>query len=133
MLERGLCARSAMEKRRYLSRAQRRHPFVQDATVGDISMSDIPTITSAEEEAALEAAGTDIVEAELEVEDWEREKTKMYATIFFNSLIIVILTVGTILLRTSAQDLSSRFMSLLEIVIGAIFGITATQITSASA
>ncbi len=112
---------------------QRRHPSVQDARAGDTSMSDIPTITSAEAEAALEAAGTDKVEAELEVEDWEREKTKMYATIFFNSLIIVILTVGAILLRTSAQDLSSRFMSLLEIVIGAIFGITATQITSASA
>lgn len=96
-------------------------------------MSDIPTITSAEKEAALEAAGTDMVEAELEVEDWEREKLKMFATIAFNIIIIVILTLGTILLRTSAQDLSSRFMSLLEIVIGAVFGITATQVTSASA
>jgi hypothetical protein len=99
----------------------------------DTSMSDIPTITSAEAEAALEAAGIENEEMELEVEDWEREKTKMYATIFFNLLIIVLLTIGTILLRTSAQDLSSRFMSLLEIVIGAVFGITATQVTSASA
>lgn len=96
-------------------------------------MSDIPTITSAEAEAALEAAGIENEEMELEVEDWEKEKIKMFATIFFNLLIIIILTVGTIFLRTSAMDLSSRFMSLLEIVIGAVFGITATQVTSASA
>ena len=112
---------------------QRRHPFAQDATAGDTSMSDIPKISSAQKEAAIEAAGTDTVEAELEVEDWEREKLKMFATIAFNLLIIVILTFGTLFLRTSAVDLSSRFMSLLEIVIGAIFGITATQVTSASA
>ena len=95
-------------------------------------MSDIPTITSAEVEAALEAAKIENEEMELEVEDWERERTKMYATLFFNILIIGILTVGTIYLRTSAQDLSSRFMSLLEMIIGAIFGITATQLSSAS-
>ena len=112
---------------------QRRHPSVQDAMAGDTSMSDIPTITSAEAEAALEAAGIENEEMELEVEDWDKEKIKMYATIFFNLLIIIILTLGTILLRTSAVDLSSRFMSLLEIVIGAVFGITATQVTSASA
>lgn len=112
---------------------QRRHPSVQDATARDTSMSDIPTITSAEAEAALEAAGIENEEMELEVEDWDKEKIKMYATIFFNLLIIIILTLGTIYLRTSAVDLSSRFMSLLEIVIGAVFGITATQVTSASA
>jgi len=111
---------------------QRCHPIVQDATAGGTSVSDIPTITSAEVEAALEAAGIEDEERELEVEDWERERTKMYATLFFNVLIIGILTVGTIYLRTSSQDLSSRFMSLLEMIIGAIFGITATQVSSAS-
>jgi len=68
-------------------------------------------------------------ERELEREEssreWRIEIYKMLASLAINVFVIVVLAVGA--LNTTA-DLSSRFMSLLEIVIGAIFGVTATQI-----
>lgn len=57
---------------------------------------------------------------------WKMEIAKMLATLVLNLIVITILVWGA--LNTSAE-LSTRFMSLLEIVIGAIFGVTATQIT----
>ncbi len=57
---------------------------------------------------------------------WTMEIAKMLATLALNVFVIAILIYGA--LNTTAE-LSTRFMSLLEIVIGAIFGVTATQIT----
>lgn len=57
---------------------------------------------------------------------WNMEIAKMLATLALNLTVIAVLVLGA--LNTSAE-LSTRFMSLLEIVIGAIFGVTATQIT----
>ncbi len=57
---------------------------------------------------------------------WTMEIAKMLATLAFNLVVIAVLVWGG--LNTTAE-LSTRFMSLLEIVIGAIFGVTATQIT----
>lgn len=57
--------------------------------------------------------------------EWRTEIYKMLASLALNIFVIVVLALGA--LNTTA-DLSSRFMSLLEIVIGAIFGVTATQI-----
>jgi len=68
-------------------------------------------------------------ERELEREEkargWRMEIYKMLASLAINVFVILILVLGA--LNTTAE-LSSRFMSLLEIVIGAIFGVTATQI-----
>lgn len=57
---------------------------------------------------------------------WKMEIAKMLATLALNLIVITILAWAA--LSTSAE-LSTRFMSLLEIVIGAAFGVTATQIT----
>lgn len=56
---------------------------------------------------------------------WKMEIAKMFATLALNLIVIAVLVLAT--LNTSAE-LSTRFMSLLEIVIGAAFGVTATQI-----
>ncbi len=57
---------------------------------------------------------------------WRMEIAKMLATLALNLTVIVVLIWGTL---NTSTELSTRFMSLLEIVIGAIFGITATQVT----
>jgi hypothetical protein len=57
--------------------------------------------------------------------DWRTELYKTFATLILNLVVVIILILGVV--YTDA-DISSRFMSLLELVIGAIFGITATQI-----
>ncbi len=57
---------------------------------------------------------------------WTMEITKMLATLALNLIVIIVLVIGAM---TTGAELSTRFMSLLEIVIGAIFGVTATQIT----
>lgn len=57
---------------------------------------------------------------------WKMEIAKMLATLALNLIVVTVLVWGA--LNTSAE-LSTRFMSLLEIVIGAVFGVTATQIT----
>ncbi len=57
---------------------------------------------------------------------WKMEIAKMLATLALNLIVITVLVWAS--LNTSAE-LSTRFMSLLEIVIGAVFGVTATQIT----
>ena len=49
----------------------------------------------------------------------------MLATLTLNLIVVTVLVWAA--LNTSAE-LSTRFMSLLEIVIGAVFGVTATQI-----
>jgi F0F1-type ATP synthase membrane subunit a len=54
------------------------------------------------------------------------EYTKMFATLALNIAVIVILVLAA---YSTTGDLSSRFTSLLEVVIGAIFGVTATQVT----
>ena len=50
---------------------------------------------------------------------------KTLTSVAINVFVILVLVLGAL---TTAGDISSRFMSLLEIVIGAIFGVTATQI-----
>jgi F0F1-type ATP synthase membrane subunit a len=59
------------------------------------------------------------------VRDWKMEIYKMVTSLVINVFVITIIALCA--LNTTA-DLSTRFMSLLEIVIGAIFGVTATQI-----
>jgi F0F1-type ATP synthase membrane subunit a len=56
---------------------------------------------------------------------WKMEIAKMLATLALNLIVVTVLVWAA--LNTSAE-LSTRFMSLLEIVIGAVFGVTATQI-----
>ncbi len=56
---------------------------------------------------------------------WTMELAKMLATLTLNLVVIVLLVWAS--LNTSA-DLSTRFLGMLELVIGAIFGVTATQI-----
>ena len=50
---------------------------------------------------------------------------KMVASLAINVFVIIILILGVLYAQT---EISSCFMGLLEIVIGAIFGVTATQI-----
>ncbi len=57
---------------------------------------------------------------------WSMEIIKMLSTLALNLIVIIVLVVGAM---STAAELSTRFMSLLEVVIGAIFGVTATQIT----
>ncbi len=57
---------------------------------------------------------------------WTMEITKMLSTLALDLIVIIVLVVGAM---STGAELSTRFMSLLEIVIGAIFGVTATQIT----
>lgn len=79
------------------------------------------------DEAKLYAAERE-KEKELEkeqVSDWRIEIYKMIGTLIINVFVISVLILGVLYTST---DVSSRFMSLLEIVIGAIFGVTATQI-----
>lgn len=57
---------------------------------------------------------------------WSMELSKMAATLALNLIIIAVLVWAAL---NTSTELSTRFMSLLEIVIGAIFGVTATQIT----
>jgi F0F1-type ATP synthase membrane subunit a len=57
---------------------------------------------------------------------WKMELAKMLATLVLNVVVIVLLVWAAF---STTGELSSRFMSLLEVVIGAIFGVTATQIT----
>lgn len=68
-------------------------------------------------------------ERDLEVKekarDWKSELYKMGASLAINVFCISVLIMGALY---TTGDTSSRFMSLLEIVIGAIFGVTATQI-----
>jgi hypothetical protein len=64
-------------------------------------------------------------ERELETLDRKMEIYKMLTSLAINMFVIVILVLGTLL---TTGDFSSRFMGLLEVVIGAIFGVTATQI-----
>jgi len=65
------------------------------------------------------------LEREEKAREWRTEIYKMLASLVINVFVILVLVLGA--LNTTAE-LSSRFMSLLEIVIGAIFGVTATQI-----
>lgn len=61
---------------------------------------------------------------------WGMEIAKMLATLALNIIVIALLMYGALSTAAPATaELSTRFMSLLEIVIGAIFGVTATQIT----
>jgi uncharacterized integral membrane protein len=64
-------------------------------------------------------------EMEEKAHTWKTEIYKMIASLIINIFAITILAWGA--LYTSAE-LSLRFMSLLEIVVGAIFGVTATQV-----
>ena len=57
--------------------------------------------------------------------EWKMEIYKMVTSLAINVFVITVLALCA--LNTTA-DLSTRFMSLLEIVIGAIFGVTATQV-----
>jgi len=57
---------------------------------------------------------------------WNVEIIKMIATLILDIVVIVLLVYAS--LNTSGE-LSSRFLTMLEIVIGAIFGVTATQIS----
>ncbi len=57
---------------------------------------------------------------------WSMEIVKMLSTLALDLIVIIVLVIGAM---STAAELSTRFMSLLEIVIGAIFGVTATQIT----
>jgi hypothetical protein len=68
-----------------------------------------------EEEQALEG----------EKREWRMEIYKMLSSLAINIFVIVLLVVATLV---TTAEISSRFMSLLEIVIGAIFGVTATQV-----
>ena len=61
----------------------------------------------------------------LEVDLWTVEKIKMLSTLGLNLVVIIILAWASV---NTTSELFTRFMSLLELVIGAIFGITATQI-----
>ena len=60
-----------------------------------------------------------------EAREWKMEISKMLVSLAINVFVILILIQGAL---NSTADISSRFMSLLEIAIGAIFGVTATQI-----
>jgi uncharacterized membrane protein len=62
---------------------------------------------------------------EEEARDWKMEIYKMLTSLAINVFVVLILVIGVL---NTTGDLSSRFMGLLEIVIGAIFGVTATQI-----
>ncbi len=53
------------------------------------------------------------------------EAVKTIATLSINVITIILLAWASM---NASTELSTRFMSLLEIVIGAIFGVTATQI-----
>jgi F0F1-type ATP synthase membrane subunit a len=57
---------------------------------------------------------------------WKMELAKMLATLILNVVIIVLFVWAAL---STSGELSSRFMGLLEVVVGAIFGVTATQIT----
>jgi len=65
------------------------------------------------------------LEREERERQWRMEIYKMLASLFINIFVILVLILGAFYGPT---DLSSRFMSLVEIVIGAIFGVTATQV-----
>ena len=58
-------------------------------------------------------------------QEWKMEIYKMLASLAINVFVILVLVLGAF---STTGEMSSRFMSLLEIVIGAIFGVTATQI-----
>jgi len=57
---------------------------------------------------------------------WSMELSKMAATLALNLIVITVLIWAAL---NTSSELSTRFMSLLEIVVGAVFGVTATQIT----
>jgi hypothetical protein len=57
--------------------------------------------------------------------EWKMELCKMFTTLGINVFAIIVLALCAL---NTAGDLSTRFMGLLEIVVGAIFGVTATQI-----
>jgi hypothetical protein len=57
--------------------------------------------------------------------DWRMELIKLVASLVLNLVVIVLLIYG--ILITSGET-SARFSAMLELVIGAIFGITATQV-----
>jgi F0F1-type ATP synthase membrane subunit a len=57
---------------------------------------------------------------------WSMELSKMAATLALNLIVITVLIWAAL---NTGTELSTRFMSLLEIVIGAVFGVTATQLT----
>lgn len=62
---------------------------------------------------------------ESEKQEWRMEIYKMVASLAINIFVVLLLVIATLV---TTADISSRFMSLLEIVIGAIFGVTATQV-----
>jgi len=80
-------------------------------------------VITAEEKASYER------QRELELKEkarvWNTEIYKMLASLAINVFCISVLLLGALY---TTGDVSSRFMSLLEVVIGAIFGVTATQI-----
>ena len=82
-------------------------------------------ITSAEKELYTREREMEKQLEEEEAPEWNIELIKMSSSLMLNLIVISILAYAAV---TTSQDLSSRFMSLLEIVIGAIFGVTATQI-----
>jgi len=60
-----------------------------------------------------------------EISEWRMELYKMVGSLIIDITVILFLVLGAL---NTAPELSTRFMSLLEIVVGAIFGVTATQI-----
>ncbi len=74
-------------------------------------------IAKYEEERKLDAASKP---------SWSMEIVKMLSMLALDLIVIIVLVIGAM---STGAELSTRFMSLLEIVIGAIFGVTATQIT----
>lgn len=97
--------------------------FVLGAMGVDISMSEPLTPEKVEELKAKRRE--EVQELEEEAREWRMELYKMGASLAINVFVILVLVFGALI---TTADISSRFMSLLEIVIGAIFGVTATQI-----
>ncbi len=65
------------------------------------------------------------LEREDKAREWRIEVYKMLASLGINVFVILVLILGAL---NTTGEISSRFMSLLEIVVGAIFGVTATQV-----
>lgn len=83
-------------------------------------------ITPSEAKAyAQERKAEKELEKEIRGAEWRMEIYKMIGSLIINTFVILTLVLAAL---NTTPDLSTRFMSLLEIVVGAIFGVTATQI-----